>query len=66
MTCMDKQFIFTHGSLINRANIIYVQMLISATINQVKVTFRDGVTLTIKVEDEKQAANVMRLLQHGG
>lgn len=62
---MDKQFIFTHGFLINRPNITYAQLLSASTINQVNVTFRDGATLTIKAEDETEAVKIMRLLQHG-
>ncbi len=62
---MDKQFIFTHGFLINRASITYAQLLSGGTINHVNVTFRDGVTVTIKAEDEKDAIGTLRLLEQG-
>ena len=62
---MDKQFIFTHGFLINRANITHAQLVSGGSINRVNITFRDGVTITIKAEDEKEAIRVMMLLQHG-
>ena len=62
---MDKQFIFTHGYVINRANITYAQLLSAPTINRVNVTFRDGGTLAIKAEDEKDAIETLRLLERG-
>ncbi len=62
---MEKQFIFTHGFLINRANISYAQLLSGGTINHVNVTFQDGVTLTIKAENETVAIETLRLLEHG-
>lgn len=62
---MERQFIFTHGFLINRANINCAQLLSGGTINHVNVTFRDGVTITIKAQDEKDAIDTLRLLEHG-
>lgn len=62
---MEKQFIFTHGYLINRRNINCAQLLSGGTINHVNVTFRDGVTITIKGEDEKDAIKTLTLLQYG-
>ena len=62
---MDKQFVFTHGFIINRANITYAQLLSASTVNHVNITFRDGATLTIKAEDEIEAVKIVRLLQHG-
>ena len=62
---MEKQFIFTHGFLINRASISYAQLLSGGTINHVNVTFQDGVTLTIKANSEKDAMDTLRLLEHG-
>ena len=62
---MERQFIFTHGFLINRANISYAQLLSGGTINHVNVAFQDGVTITIKAENEKAAIDTLRLLEHG-
>ena len=62
---MEKQFIFTHGFLINRANISYAQLLSGGTLNHVNVTFQEGLTLTIKATDEKDAIDTLRLLEHG-
>jgi hypothetical protein len=62
---MERQFIFTHGFLINRANINCAQLLSGGTMNNVNVIFGDGVTITIKAKDEKDAIETMRLLEHG-